>query len=289
MTVLILTRERDAIADMLARMLGDKVACLDLGDLPAQIKLTATWHGGTITGAITSGARRVRLQEVKSVWMRKPSILEFPAGAREDWITRESVHAFIGALRALPGVRWMSHPDAQEKARYKLHQLAVAHEAGLASPSTLVTTDSDGALAYLDGTHAMACKTLSGHHSDFPASGIISAPTTGMGGPQKFSTCFQRAVERATAVRLVAVGGQIFCARSIDRSWRQARVPTGTATKIMKVMKSFGLSYAAFDFAEDVGGRWWFQGIDPSGSFSALEREAGLPISQAIAEWLLDK
>jgi glutathione synthase/RimK-type ligase-like ATP-grasp enzyme len=47
-----------------------------------------------------------------------------------------------------------------------------------------------------------------------------------------------------------------------------------------------GLAYAAFDFAEDEDGFWWFLECNQSGQFGFVELETGQPISEAVAQWL---
>lgn len=47
-----------------------------------------------------------------------------------------------------------------------------------------------------------------------------------------------------------------------------------------------GLAYAAFDFAEDTDGIWWFLECNQGGQFGFVELETGQPVSEAVARWL---
>src|SRR5438552_14632469 len=90
--------------------------------------------------------------ETAGIWLRRP---QWPRVSDDitDPIDRELASqeslATLGGLWRLLSDRCVSPADAMQSARWKLHQLRVASELGLAVPETLVTTDSKRASDFL--------------------------------------------------------------------------------------------------------------------------------------------
>lgn len=51
-------------------------------------------------------------------------------------------------------------------------------------------------------------------------------------------------------------------------------------------MAAFGLVYAAFDFAIDAVGKWFFLEANTGGQYGFLETNTGAPISASLANLL---
>jgi hypothetical protein len=66
-------------------------------------------------------------------------------------------------------------------------------------------------------------------------------------------------------------------------------VPHRIARAVHDYLAFTGLAYAAFDFAEDAEGIWWFLECNQGGQFGFVELETGQPIADEVAVWLAQR
>jgi glutathione synthase/RimK-type ligase-like ATP-grasp enzyme len=71
------------------------------------------------------------------------------------------------------------------------------------------------------------------------------------------------------------------------QDWRLYQLPREVEEKILRLMDYFSLNYGAIDIILTPDGRHVFLELNPSGEFFWLERNPGLPISEAIADLLM--
>ncbi|MDG9720429.1 ATP-grasp ribosomal peptide maturase [Streptomyces sp. DH24] len=306
MTVLILTCEEDVTADMVVVHLnasGVPVVRLDPADLPGGVALSGEYVHGSFQGHLSSGGRLVGIDGLRSVWVRRPGT---PAGRAEEpsaWLTEETSQALYGMLRGC-GARWMNHPDAARRARYKPWQLRVAQLCGLPVPATLITTFPRAAEEFAQRFPDLVVKPVSGAHPKDPPRAVPTsrvAPDTDFSAVAYGPTLLQRRVAKRADIRLTVVGERLLAARraadpdaeEVDvrfapptSPWRPADVPPRIAEAVHAYMRETELSYGAFDFAEDADGTWWFLECNQSGQFGFVEVETAQPIARAIAAWL---
>jgi ATP-grasp ribosomal peptide maturase len=306
MTVLILTCEEDVTADMVVVHLnscGVPVVRLDPADLPGGVALSGEYAHGSFQGHLSSGGRLVCIDGLRSVWVRRPGT---PAGRAEQssaWLTEETSQALYGMLRGC-GARWMNHPDAARRARYKPWQLRVAQRCGLPVPATLITTFPRAAEEFAERYPDLVVKPVSGAHPKDPPRAVPTsrvAPDTDFSAVAYGPTLLQRRVAKRADIRLTVVGDRLLAARKTadpdaaevdvrfaprNSPWRPAEVPPRIAEAVHAYMNEAELSYGAFDFAEDADGLWWFLECNQSGQFGFVEVETAQPIARTIAEWL---
>jgi hypothetical protein len=65
-------------------------------------------------------------------------------------------------------------------------------------------------------------------------------------------------------------------------------LPMPLASRLWRYLDLFGLRFGAFDLAEDAGGTSWFLECNPAGQWGWLEPLAGLDITGALLDLLLD-
>ncbi|MEU9553997.1 ATP-grasp ribosomal peptide maturase [Streptomyces fumanus] len=308
MTVLILTCAEDVTADMVVVRLhesGVPVVRLDPADLTDSVALSGEFGHGSFHGRLRAGGRLVSLGGLRSVWVRRPGVPAARAAQPSAWLTEESGQALYGMLRGSPA-RWMNHPDAARRARYKPWQLRLAQECGLPVPATLITTVPGAAREFARRHPDLVVKPVSGTHPQDPPRAV---PTSRVPPEADFSavaygpTLLQRRVAKRADIRLTAVGGRLLAARKATPAgadpdqvdvrfaespepWRPAGVPERAAAGVRAYLRGAGLAYGAFDFAEDGDGTWWFLECNQSGQFGFVEVDTGLPIARTIADWL---
>jgi ATP-grasp ribosomal peptide maturase len=306
MTVLILTSEEDVTADMVINHLvkqGTPVMRVDPQDFPGRVDLTARSNaGGGVVGHLLTEFRSVDLADIRSIWLRRPGPPGHLATTQKEWVSLECERAFYGTLRAMD-VPWMNCPDAVARSRYKIWQLLTAQSAGFKIPRTLVTTSPAVARQFSAGAGPLIVKSVSGRHPEEPP---LTLPTVRVPHGADFSgvaasaTCLQEEIDKRCDVRVTVVGEQVFACfikseeNTLDWrflppeecSWTMGDLPDDVRLATFRYMEAAGLVYAAFDFAVDTDGAWWFLEANTGGQFGFVEISTGAPISLAIADWL---
>ncbi len=304
MTVLILTSEEDVTADMVVaalHSLGTPVLRLNPADLPGKAVLSADYAHGDFTGHLSVNGHVLSMGGLRSVWVRRPGEPAAHAPEPSPWLTAETRQALYGMLYSATA-RWMNHPRDAERARLKPWQLRVAHLSGFAVPPTVFTTSPRLAREFTEEHKDVVVKSASGPPPEEPGTAL---PTTLIGADADFSAVaagpalLQRYVPKRADIRLTCVGTQLFAARKtaepgqVDgrygdtgHPWQPVSVPGRIAVAVREYVALASLAYAAFDFAEDEDGVWWFLECNQGGQFGFVELETGQPVSEAVARWL---
>lgn len=305
MTVLVLTSRQDVTADMVVAHLHDQGVPLvrfDPADLPGEAGLSAEYDRGDFLGHLSLSGRLVGMDGLRSIWVRRPGVPGAGVTEQRAWVAAESEQALYGVLRCTRA-RWMNHPDASARARYKPWQLGVAHTCGFAVPATLITTFPKAARQFARAYPDLVVKPVSGAHPGDPP---LALPTTRITPDADFSgvaagpTLLQQHIPKRADIRLTWVGGELFAARKaadpdeVDGrftgggdAWEPVQPPKRIARAVQAYTRTARLAYGAFDFAEaDEDGTWWFLECNQGGQFGFVELATGQPISHAIAAWL---
>ncbi|AWW36177.1 30S ribosomal protein S6 modification protein RimK [Streptomyces sp. AS58] len=308
MTVLILTSEQDVTADMVVVHLNASavpVVRLDPADLIGGAALSGEYVHGSFRGHLWSAGRLVGLDGLRSVWVRRPGTPASRVAEPSEWLTEESSQALYGMLRS-SGARWMNHPDAARRARYKPWQLRLAQRSGLPVPATLITTFPQAARDFAARFPDLVVKPVSGAHPQEPPRAVPTsrvAPDADFAAVAFGPTLLQRRIAKRADIRLTVVGERMLAARKAtapdadpdevdvrfapgDVPWRPSDVPPRIADGVRAYLREAELAYGAFDFAEDADGTWWFLECNQSGQFGFVEVDTGQPIARTIAEWL---
>ncbi|MFF5433396.1 MvdC/MvdD family ATP grasp protein [Streptomyces griseofuscus] len=306
MTVLVLTSEEDVTADMVINCLvklAVPVMRVDPEHFPGRVDLAArVTAGGELSGRITTDRRSVELTDIRSIWRRRPGPPGHLATEQRPWVSLECERALYGVLRGLPAP-WMNHPGAIERSHYKAWQLQLARSVGLRTPDTLFTTVPADAERFAADAGPLIVKSVSGRHPEDPPMTLQThrvPPGASFAGIADSATCLQSEITKHHDVRLTVVGDQMFPCHIRPRSdavdwrfepesecsWRISDIPQNVEQAVRRYMTAAGLVYAAFDFAVDHGGRYWFLEANANGQFGFIELQTGAQISQSIAAWL---
>ncbi|WP_028805442.1 MvdC/MvdD family ATP grasp protein [Streptomyces sp. 142MFCol3.1] len=304
MTVLILTSEEDVTADIVVAKLhgmGTAVMRLDPADLPGKAVLSADYAHGDFEGHLSVNGHVLSMGGLRSVWVRRPGEPAAHAAHPSPWLTAETRQALFGMLHSA-STRWMNHPRSADLARLKPWQLRVAHLSDFAVPPTVFTTSPRLAQQFTEEHRDVVVKSASGPPPGDPA---MALPTTLIGPDADFSAVaagpalLQRYIHKRADIRLTCVGARMFAARKtaepgqVDgrygdtgHAWEAVSVPERIGKSVHEYVALAGLAYAAFDFAEDKEGSWWFLECNQGGQFGFVELETGQPISKEVALWL---
>jgi MvdC family ATP-grasp ribosomal peptide maturase len=320
-TVLLLTHSGDyytvdRVADSLARR-GAKTFRLDTDRFPREVRLAAQLSdAGVSCYRIEDGAASCEAREVRAVWARKLWQPELDANLDPQFrqmCLRESVAALHGFLDGLHGARWVNDRAREDEAGNKLLQLRRASAAGLTIPRTLLTNDAERAREFFhENGGALVAKLLApvsvgmGADSEFVYTNEVrAADLDDAGGLRHSPMVFQERVPKSLELRVVYVAGKFFVgALDASRSargqtdwrraapgeceWRRDDIPPELKTQLNTLMRDLQLVYGAIDIIRTPDGRHVFLEVNPGGEWGMLEHDLQLPISEAIADALLD-
>ncbi|QKW48894.1 ATP-grasp ribosomal peptide maturase [Streptomyces buecherae] len=314
MTVLVLTRDADATADLVIAELnhrGVRVHRLDPGSFPQVAGLSAYIgpYDRRWAGSLKGQHQDTAFDRVTSVYYRRPSPFRFTdemSEADARWAESEA-RAGFGVLTTLP-CPWINHPHRNAVASVTPIALATAARCGLTVPKTLITNSPDDARDFVKALpDTVAAYKALGSRSPTEIDGQPHALWTTQVRPEDIDDSvtltahqFQEWVPKVFEVRLTVVGTQMFAARiragseasRIDfrsdydsLTYGPCVVPERVRDGVRKLMSEFGLRYSALDFLVNKHGHWYLVDVNPNGqwAFVPFLRE---PITQAIADLL---
>lgn len=117
---------------------------------------------------------------------------------------------------------------------------------------------------------------------------------------------FQERIPKAMELRVAYVAGHVFVG-AIDASrsaggqtdwrrataeechWQRGDLPEDVTRRLAKLMNQLGLVYGAIDVIRTPDDDHVFLEVNPAGEWGMLERDLDYPISEAIADALLDR
>ena len=300
-TVLVLTEATDTTADLVVKELdsrGASVMRVDTADFPLSLQMSArfdgTWHG-----EMRSHGRAVELGDIRSVYVRRPTMFRFPASmtdAEQRFAGREARRGIGGLLLSLP-CSWVNHPSRAADAEYKPYQLQVAAACGLSVPRTVITNAPEHAPehgGYL-GPAAVYKALASATGADGDRVAFIpttEVATTDMADLRVALTAhqFQERVPKVRDVRATVVGRRVFAANILAPDtgiidWRTNYAglryePVNLPGEVESAL------LAAADWVGTADGRHHFVDLNPSGQWGWIQEATGLPIAAALAAHL---
>ncbi len=269
---------------------------------------------GAIDSILTVNARGIKLADIRGVWLRRLVRPEANGiDAREARQFAEQELDFT--LRWLIDLLRYSCPVIDPESTFisgqnKFTQLAVAPALGLISPATLITNNPKAARDFVKRYQDVALKSVAGYGSRVP--GGFYAAYTRLVTPEvvgKFDSirlapvCLQEYIPKGFELRITVVGDRVFGCRidsqETERTrvdWRRYDASTPhsiydvddeLSSKLLAMMKHYGLRFASFDFVVTPDGREVFLEMNPASQYLWIEQLTGMPITDAIIDELL--
>lgn len=305
----------DLVTHALARR-GARPIRFNTDLFPSCVKLLARAGDERAAQLITETGERISTTEVRAVWARKlwsPRMSDDLDERYRSMCINESAAALEGFLDALHDARWVDDLDRQRNAENKQRQLRLAERAGLRVPRTLVTNDPAAARQFFAETEGQTvAKLLRPLAVSMDAvqpfvytNRVREADLRGADALRHSPMVFQELIPKACELRVAYVAGEVF-AGALDATgtsrghtdwrraapdecrWQKAQLPNGVVCSLQALMSELGLVFGAVDLICTPSGEHVFLEVNPCGEWGMLERDLGLPISEAIAEALLD-
>lgn len=320
MGVLVLSEECDPTADAVTEALQQRnveVHRVDVGWFPARLDLDADLGETGWAGALRAGYREIALEDLRSVFYRRPTPFVFPPGLSGPELRHARMEAKIGlggCLWSLPELLWVNHP-ARQADMHKPAQLAAAKTMGLLVPRSLVTNRADAVRRFAREVGGPIVVKPLGYASVVEEGGrralythvLTDGELADLRGVEATAHLLQRYIDRkAYELRLTVVGSGAdsqlfpvaihavspksrvdFRADYDSLSYRVADVPDDVAAGVRAFMRCFGIALGHFDFCVDTSGRHWFLECNGSaGQYQFAEQATGLPMTEALANFL---
>jgi glutathione synthase/RimK-type ligase-like ATP-grasp enzyme len=241
-SILIVTDEFDTHADamvLLLRGMNQEVIRVHTADFPMQIALSSSYDGTNWSRTIATRKRIVQLDEVRSIWWRRPGPPALPSELTDyerGFVRDEVREGWDGIWESVEHeCYWVSFPAAIKKASHKVSQLALAARLGLQVPQTIVTNDPDLVRSFYDRCNQdIIYKTLyspvpNSHRYTSPAAVAKKGPddpgvrflyTTRIGEEQLALLetlriapgIFQEYIPKQVELRVTVIGDEVFTA-----------------------------------------------------------------------------
>lgn len=268
------------------------------GDLPV-----------TLSGTIRVDGRPVELASITGAYLRPVEPELVPELNGQPQTAPELVHArkiqemltgFTEAAPAINGCRVVNRLSAMASNGSKPYQAQVIVRHGFSTPDTLISTDPQEVLDFAARYKQVVYKSCSGVRS------IVTAfdPVADAERLRRLRWCPVQFQERVVGpdVRVHVVGGEAFAAivdsTAVDYRYARTQVgedarlrayqlDDGIAARCVALAAALDLPFAGIDLKLASDGRVICFEVNPSPGFSWYESAAGLPISQAVASWLL--
>lgn len=318
--ILLLTHSGDFFTiDRVMEAIQEKGAIpfrLDTDKFPQEVLLTAKFDGSKSVHQLTYNNQSITPEQVRSVWTRRiwtPEISANLAPQFRDACIRESQATLTGFWDSLRSARWLDHLTQINTAKDKLLQLRLAMEVGLVIPPTLVTNNPNAVREFfpeVQGKMVSKLLTAIAHSMDSPdyflyTSKVKQEDIESADSLRYCPMVFQGEIPKQLELRVVFVNGQVFVG-ALDSSvynnstvdwrrpgvelgaWQSHDLPLSLVNQIRDFMAKLGLNFGAFDFILTPTGEYVFLEVNPGGEWGMLEKDLGLPISNAIADFLVD-
>lgn len=288
-------------------------------DHPQGGRLLFEIDGSTPTGARTEYYGPSRTEDLRDItvgWVHQLPVVRIPDGVRDPHDRRrvmaERWASILGVLGTLQ-CRWITDPFHLIAASNKIRQLAEAQTIGLQVPPTLITDDPIEARRFIDRHYGSAVLKALDQPSPIANERPYAPRTIRVGDiPQDrlndltVSPCILQAeIRKYIELRCTIIGTRVFTAAmhtSLDeRTAVDSRnqtaddhvphqtfdLPRDVERKCLSLMKALHLGFAAIDLILTPGGDYVFLEVNTTGSWIWFEKIAGLPISDAIADFLV--
>jgi glutathione synthase/RimK-type ligase-like ATP-grasp enzyme len=256
--------------------------------------------------------REHSLSTIKSAWYRHPYLfnMQMPDKAKEMCIEREIDALQESVWQQIPDNAWLNHPAAMTKAQAKLSQLSLAQTLGFSIPNTIIANRWNSINGLLDD-ETIIVKMSKGLTYEANKARVLYTTKLSKSMRNELSTnnpfpgIYQEYLEKKREWRITVVGDDAFEAAiytedEVKDDWRKHQFSSGVRfsreympkqeiKRCISFLGHLGLTYGTFDFVEDKDGKITFLECNTNGQFRWLEDTLGFPISNAIADVLIQR
>lgn len=316
--IVILTNRKDITADYVILELskrGIPFYRFNTEDFPHTVKLSFKLQRNFNEALIIAKNIKLSLNDVKSIWYRRPVIpsfdhIDLEAGIK-DFCVKESYYSLEGVWASLDCF-WVSNPFNIRKAENKPFQLKAASETGFQIPETLISNDPDSIESFFEkNDREIIIKPVrTGVFKEKEKEKIIFTSRIGPNDIDKIDSSipipsiFQRKIPKKYDIRVTVIGEEVFATEIHSQSyaestvdWRRGenprivhkkhKLPDHVEAQCQFLTKSLGLQFAAIDLVLTPSEEYYFLEINPNGQWAWIEERTGFKLTNALVDLLL--
>ncbi|MCT9933775.1 ATP-dependent carboxylate-amine ligase [Planotetraspora sp. A-T 1434] len=317
--ILILSGRGDRSVEMVTPKLverGAEFLWWDPGDYPAESRITSRLTGGSWRHTLHTGGRDYDTSLFSAVWNRRPSRSRAP-----DSVTDADHRKYVEKISRILVYGWEDTVDSRwfpgrtmdiVRFQNKLFNLAAAARLGFATPETLITNDVEELIPFWEAAQGeliakeveFAEFQIDGEDHAFYSTPVTRRHLTDRHRLAVSPAILQPYIRKSIELRITIVGEQVFAAEIHSQASRATRhdyrhhewsfsvygvhrLPDDVERRCLALTASLGLPYGCIDMILTPEGRYVFLEINPTGQWGWIEAATGLPISAAIADWLV--
>lgn len=249
------------------------------------------------------------LSKMKSVYFRRaPSIFPNSIESKDTPFINGERRNFLEGMYSSLNAKWINPIFSTYKAERKLYQLTVAKRIGFNVPYTIVSNKPSDIINFVEKQGSCIIKPIS-HGLQVTQEGAFSIYTSEINNIKLFNkdllfecpVFVQKKINNYRDIRATVIGNEILAVEietdeELKVDWRKPElfkkykshnIPENIKQLMFKLHEKLDLIYSAFDFILTPEGEYYFLETNPAGEWVWLEREVGLPISNAIINELL--
>lgn len=195
----------------------------------------------------------------------------------------------------------------------KIITFIAAHQVGLKTANSYVGNSRDSIFNFLKNNEPAALKTL--HQMNLSHKGEPTMLLTEKVDIEDFS-CYQQIhesplflqkyIEKEYDIRLIIIGQKVMSCKidatkspvgQVDyRAYdlpntphSETEIPVDLHDKVTQLCNLLQLEYACLDFCVDLSGQYWLLDVNPFGRYLWMEYATGMPISNTLSNFLLNR
>lgn len=308
--ILILAKEKDSHAVVVQKHIENykpklRVEIVDTSLFPQKIAIE-TYCDQSVKHIFTlPNGSKFSSEEIQSVWLRRPQVAEISeeiTGDQERELSNIECEYHLEGLFQSIETLCINNRVKHRQATRKVYQLQMAQKSGLRIPKTLITNNPTAVKTFWEQNDAIIYKPVQGIRDKIVQTTIVDKEHLAALDSIKFApVAFQEFIPAEYDLRVTVVGNKIFTGRIESQKskskidWRfdlghetvPYELPQKIAEKILHYMQQMGLIYGAIDLRVTPQGEYVFFEVNPGGQYLFVEVDTKLPISQAIAELLI--
>ena len=308
--ILIISADEDIHAQAVMREFAHRghyaVRMLNLSEFPMRMAMNMRLdNNGHNDFELRFPDKTVRMDEVASVWWRRPQPFGIPPEVRDPTVRHfamsEAATAFQGMWQSSRAL-WVNNIMRDAAAAHKPWQLTVAKSIGLRVPETLITNDPEEAQhfwASLPGE--VVYKPFTASLRSWRETRLLQPEEEKLADSVRLAPVIFQKYVRGRDLRITAVGDRLFPAETDTQkgeyqvdvrlntglAYRSHTLPAEIEEKLLRLMRALGLEYGAIDMRLTPEGEYVFFEVNPAGQFLYVEMATGMKIAAALAEHLM--
>lgn len=265
---------------------------------------------GSAATVLTSEGRKVAPGEAELLWWRRARADQLAmsgvtsgdgevAAQQLALVNNDCRGALGGILAASFRGKWISPPEATDRAGDKVYQLWVAQQAGFRVPRTLITQSRDEVVDFTREVGRVIVKPVVGAPGPSLLTQWIDDPLSLPS--ESFAVCpatYQEYVPGRHHIRLNCFGDRMFAAliETEELDWRpdlrvpirRWPVPENLARLVRRTLDRLELPMGVIDLKLTPEGEPVWLEVNPQGQFLFLEPITGEPLTEHFADYLVD-